>query len=145
MSKLLHEFGEGCVTFINGDHCARNVSFKNKQYNINESRSGATEKFNSGQCRFIVCTEAAGEGIDLQKQSYSLIHVDLPWNPMRLHQRVGRLNRYGQKKQVEVITLRNPETVESHIWTKLNNKIDNIMQALGAVMDEPEDLMQLVS
>ena len=94
--------------------------------------------------RFLVSTEAAGEGIDLQENCHSLIHVDLPWNPMRLHQRVGRLNRYGQTRQVEVITLRNPATVESRIWDKLNNKIQNIMLALGHAMDEPEDLMQLV-
>jgi hypothetical protein len=63
---------------------------------------------------------------------------------MRLRQRVGRLNRYGQTRQVEVITLGNPETVESRIWDKLNAKIENIMAALGRAMDEPEDLMRLV-
>ena len=65
-------------------------------------------------------------------------------NPMRLHQRVGRLNRYGQTKQVEVITLHNPHTVESRIWKKLNDKLDLISFALRQVMDEPEDLLQLV-
>ncbi|MEG4911488.1 hypothetical protein [Microcoleus sp. B7-D4] len=63
---------------------------------------------------------------------------------MRLHQRVGRLNRYGQKHPVEVITLRNPDTVETRIWDKLNEKIENIMQSLEQVMSEPEDLLQLV-
>ena len=86
-------------------------------------------------------TEAAGEGIDLQESCWALIHVDLPWNPMRLHQRVGRLNRYGQKHSVEVVTLRNPDTVEARIWDRLNEKIERIMQALSQAMDEPEDLM----
>ena len=63
---------------------------------------------------------------------------------MRLHQRVGRLNRYGQKKQVEVIVLRNPETVEGRIWEILQGKMNQIMLALGHAMDEPEDLLQLV-
>src|SRR5947207_450257 len=63
---------------------------------------------------------------------------------MRLHQRVGRLYRYGQTKQVAVFTLRNPNTVESRIWDKLNAKIEQIMLALGEVMDEPEDLLELV-
>ena len=63
---------------------------------------------------------------------------------MRLHQRVGRLNRYGQTQQVEVYTLRNPSTVESRIWDKLNTKLDSIMRSLGRAMDEPEDLLQLV-
>ena len=63
---------------------------------------------------------------------------------MRLHQRVGRLNRYGQTQRVDVLTLRNPDTVESLIWEKLNDKLDRISLALGQVMDEPEDLLQLV-
>jgi hypothetical protein len=94
--------------------------------------------------RFLISTEAGGEGIDLQDRCHSLIHVDLPWNPMRLHQRVGRLNRYGQKEPVDVITLRNPATVEARIWDLLNAKLERIMGALGGAMDEPEDLLQLV-
>lgn len=145
MSALMKKFGEDCVTFINGDHriegvvgsdgCPRTISLQ---------RTDAADLFNEGKVRFLVSTEAAGEGIDLQESCYSLIHVDLPWNPMRLHQRVGRLNRYGQKQPVEVVTLRNPATVESRIWDKLNEKINNIMRALGGAMDEPEDLLQLV-
>ena len=63
---------------------------------------------------------------------------------MRLHQRVGRLNRYGQNRRVEVFTVRNPDTVESRIWDKLNEKIEQITRALGRVMAQPEDLLQLV-
>lgn len=63
---------------------------------------------------------------------------------MRLHQRVGRVNRFGQTRQVQVVSLRNPDTVESRIWSKLEEKLGNIMRDLGAAMDEPEDLLQLV-
>lgn len=63
---------------------------------------------------------------------------------MRLHQRVGRLNRYGQTHAVEVVSLRNPDTIESRIWNILDDKIRDITLALGQVMDEPEDLFQLV-
>jgi len=68
----------------------------------------------------------------------------MPWNPMRLHQRVGRLNRYGQERQVEVWILRNPESVESRIHDKLVEKIGRITRATGAATNEPEDLMELV-
>ncbi len=145
MSALMREFDDGCVTFINGDNRADEVIDRSGRVRtIFENRESAADKFNSGVVRFLVSTEAGGEGIDLQEQCHTLIHVDLPWNPMRLHQRVGRLNRYGQSQKVEVITLRNPDTVESFIWDKLNRKIDTIMLALGQVMDEPEDLLQLV-
>jgi superfamily II DNA or RNA helicase len=145
MSKLLARFGSGCVTFINGDERADGVSDGfSAPRTLNETRERAAERFNAGQVRFLISTEAGGEGIDLQQNCHSLIHVDLPWNPMRLHQRVGRLNRYGQSRQVEVYSVRNPDTVESRIWEKLNTKIERIMRALGQVMREPEDLLQLV-
>jgi len=145
MSALLQKYGESCVTFINGDNRAEGVvDHTGVPRTINEPRSSAEDKFNRGEVRFLVSTEAAGEGVDLQEQCHTLIHVDLPWNPMRLHKRVGRLNRYGQDKQVEVVSLRNPETVESRIWDKLNEKIRNIMSAMRVVMDEPEDLYELV-
>jgi ERCC4-related helicase len=145
MSSLIARFGNQCVTFINGDERAEGIIEADGQVSTRqEKRSSAAEKFNSGEVRFLVSTEAGGEGIDLQENCYSLIHVDLPWNPMRLHQRVGRLNRYGQKHSVEVISLRNPDTVETRIWDKLNDKIENIMDSLKEVMEEPEDLLQLI-
>lgn len=145
MSALIREYGDGCVSFINGDNRADDViDSSGAAKTIYEKREHAADQFNAGKVRFLISTEAGGEGIDLQESCHSLIHVDLPWNPMRLHQRVGRLNRYGQTKQVKVINLRNPDTVESRIWDKLNMKIDNITFALKEVMDEPEDLLQLV-
>jgi ERCC4-related helicase len=145
MSALMREFGESCVTFINGDDRADEVVFQSGEIkSVGLPRSDATDQFNAGEVRFLVSTEAGGEGIDLQESCHSLVHVDLPWNPMRLHQRVGRLNRYGQKRQVEVIVLRNPATVEGRIWEILQEKMNQIMRALGNAMDEPEDLLQLV-
>jgi len=145
MSRLMGRFGRECVTFINGDERAEDVSDGiGPPQTLTESRERAAEQFNTGEVRFLVSTEAGGEGIDLQQNCHSLIHIDLPWNPMRLHQRVGRLNRYGQTRKVEVFTVRNPDTVEARIWDKLNAKIAQIMRALGRVMREPEDLLQLV-
>ena len=145
MSELLQCFGDGCVAFINGDGRADEVKGGDRDSRtIYQTREDAAELFNAGDVRFLISTEAGGEGIDLQEQCFTLVHVDLPWNPMRLHQRVGRLNRYGQRERVEVLTLRNPATVESRIWDKLNHKIENIMLAFEHVMEEPEDLLQLV-
>ncbi|MTI13159.1 DEAD/DEAH box helicase [Sansalvadorimonas verongulae] len=145
MSELHKHFGDKTVSFINGENRLENVlDASGKSMTCTMDRYTAADMFNRGKVRFIISTEAGGEGIDLQDRCHSMIHVDLPWNPMRLHQRVGRLNRYGQKHQVDVITLRNPDTVESRIWGLLNEKIENIMRAIGGAMDEPEDLMQLI-
>lgn len=145
LSELIARFGPHAVAFINGDGEARDVQVSpTSTRTVRMSRTEAAERFNNGEARFLVSTEAGGEGIDLQERCFTLVHVDLPWNPMRMHQRVGRLNRYGQTRQVEVMSLRNPDTVEDRIWQKLNVKIASIMQAFDAAMDDPEDLFQLV-
>lgn len=145
VNTLHRQYGFGSVSFINGEGRLDGIiNESGERHSWTMNRYDAASQFKEGKVRFIICTEAGGEGIDLQDNCYSMIHVDLPWNPMRLHQRVGRLNRYGQTQQVEVITLRNPETVESRIWDLLNTKIENVMRSLGAAMEEPEDLLQLI-
>lgn len=145
MSALMVRYGENCVTFINGDERLEGVLMPDgSRRDFSVSRFSAKDAFNEGRYRFIVSTEAAGEGIDLQENCHVLFHVDLPWNPMRLHQRVGRLNRYGQKQRVEVRSFRNPDTVETRIWDKLNEKLESINLAFNAVMEQKEDMFQLV-
>jgi superfamily II DNA or RNA helicase len=145
MSALIGRFGDDCVAFINGDNRADGViDSTGKPKSVVGTREDAAANFNAGKCRFLISTEAGGEGIDLQERCHTLVHVDLPWNPMRLHQRVGRLNRYGQTERVEVTILRNPDTVEALIWEKLDGKTQQIMRSLSEVMDEPEDLLELV-
>jgi superfamily II DNA or RNA helicase len=145
VSALIATFGQRSVGFINGDNQLPFVVLPDGRITkMSGNREQMCDAFNEGQTRFLVSTEAGGEGIDLQERCSALIHVDLPWNPMRLHQRVGRLNRYGQKKTVQVVSLRNPDTIEAMIWQKLEQKLNSIMLALGSAMDEPEDLMQLV-
>lgn len=113
-------------------------------HTINIDRATVEEDFNTGNKRFLVSTEASSEGIDLQKHCHVLIHIDLPWNPMRMQQRVGRIYRYGQTDDVDVVTIRNPETIESDIWTKLEVKLRNVMTAFVKVMEDPEDLLMMV-
>lgn len=145
LESLMREYGPDSVTFINGDSVLTNVTFPDgSKRDIQSDRVLAARRFNNAEVQFIIATEAAGEGIDLQKNCHVMFHVDLPWNPMRLHQRVGRLNRYGQKEKVIVHSFRNPDTVESRIWDKLNQKISQINEAFGAVMEEQEDMFMLV-
>lgn len=145
VSALMEKYGADSVGFINGDNRLEGVVLPSGELiTMNASRDDSCAAFNAGKLRFLISTEAGGEGIDLQVRCSALVHIDLPWNPMRLHQRVGRLNRYGQQNTVEVVSIRNPDTVEGMIWGKLETKLASIMQALGAAMDEPEDLLQLV-
>jgi ERCC4-related helicase len=145
INALHRQFGFGSATFINGDERLDGLEqASGAAKSISEPRERAAELFNAGKVRFLVSTEAGGEGIDLQERCAVLVHVDMPWNPMRLHQRVGRLSRYGQQRPVSVYILRNPETVEARIWGLLNEKLERIQVALSSVMEEQEDISQLV-
>lgn len=145
VDALHKRFGHGSCTFINGEGKLENLARADGSRGPRTSiRESAADDFNAGKVRFLVSTEAAGEGIDLQDRCATLIHVDMPWNPMRLHQRVGRLSRYGQTRPVQVFILRNPDTVEARIWDLLNAKLERIQAALDVAMDEREDISQLV-
>ena len=145
VNALQRQFGFGSATFINGDDRLAGVEQASGGVRtVSQPREKAAAMFNDGEVRFLVSTEAGGEGIDLQERCATLVHVDMPWNPMRLHQRVGRLSRYGQRRSVSAYILRNPDTVEARIWGLLAEKLERVQQAFSAVMEQQEDIAQLV-
>ena len=145
VNALHRHYGFGAATFINGDDRLDGVAAATGEVRtVRQPREQAADAFNAGLVRFLVSTEAGGEGIDLQERCAVLVHVDMPWNPMRLHQRVGRLSRYGQQRSVSVYILRNPDTVEARIWDLLNEKLERVQQAFSTVMEQREDISQLV-
>ena len=83
-----------------------------------------------GGARFLVCTDAAGEGINLQF-CWIMINYDVPWNPARLEQRMGRIHRYGQKHPtVVIINLVAPKTREGRVLQTLLDKLEKIRKEL---------------
>lgn len=138
VSELRKKFGADSVAFINGEGALEINGLREFS-----RREKAATDFNRGAKRFLVSTEASGEGVDLHEHCHILMHADLPWNPMRLHQRAGRLHRYGQKLPVEIYIFHNPETVESKIWDMLELKLDKITRAFQA-MEDPEDMRMAV-
>ncbi|GLI53729.1 helicase-related protein [Thermodesulfovibrio yellowstonii] len=88
------------------------------------------EKIFKNQTEVMVATEAAGEGINLQF-CHIMINYDIPWNPNRLEQRMGRIHRYGQQKDVFMFNLVAEDTREGEVFAKLFDKLEEIRQALG--------------
>ncbi len=76
-------------------------------------------------CQVLVATEAAGEGINLQF-CWFMINYDIPWNPMRLEQRMGRIHRYGQEKDCLIINFVSTNTREGRVMDKLLSRIKEI-------------------
>ncbi len=83
------------------------------------------------EAQVMVATEAAGEGINLQF-CHLMINYDIPWNPNRLEQRMGRIHRYGQNKEVFVFNLVARDTREGRVLTRLFEKLEEIRRALGS-------------
>lgn len=83
------------------------------------------------ETEILVATEAAGEGINLQFCNL-MINYDIPWNPNRLEQRMGRIHRYGQTREVFIHNLVANDTREGRVMTRLFQKIEEIKNALGS-------------
>lgn len=75
--------------------------------------------------------EAAGEGINLQFSNL-MINYNIPWNPNRLEQRMGRIHRYGQQREVYIYNLVAEDTREGRVLKRLFEKLDEIRQAMGS-------------
>jgi|GEM_PF-2454850 len=92
--------------------------------------------------KIMVATDAAGEGINLQFCRY-LINWDIPWNPNRLEQRMGRIHRYGQQHDVWVYNLVAQNTREGVVLEKVLKKLDTMREQMGAdrVYDVIDDLL----
>lgn len=90
-----------------------------------------TEGIFKNEAQVMVATEAAGEGINLQF-CHLMMNYDLPWNPNRLEQRMGRIHRYGQTKEVHIFNLVAADTREGRVMQRLFDKLDEIRQALGS-------------
>lgn len=80
--------------------------------------------------QILIATDAAGEGINLQFCKL-LINWDIPWNPNRLEQRMGRIHRYGQKSDVNVFNMVAENTREGKVLERLLGKLDLIREQLG--------------
>ena len=103
----------------------------------------AVEEF-AGQNRVLVSTEIGGEGRNLQFCN-AIINYDLPWNPQRIEQRIGRIHRVGQEREVYIFNFSAENTIESYILNVLDAKINMFELVVGEIdmilgnLDEAKD------
>lgn len=113
--------GQGVVVLRGGDHGAK---------------LAAERKFRlKGGPRVLVCTAAGREGLNLQFARI-LFNFDLPWNPMDVEQRIGRIHRYGQNHTAQVYNLVLSDTIEGRIFLMLDEKLTEIARTVGKVDDQ---------
>lgn len=107
-----------------------------------EEKNAVIENFRNGNFNVLVSSEVGAEGIDLQFARYE-INYDLPWNPMRLEQRIGRIDRIGQKSpKIFIYNMFCETTVEDRILFKLYERIEKFRDVIG---DLEEILGKVVS
>jgi hypothetical protein len=101
----------------------------------NEDEEGSKLKseklFNDPDTRILLATDAASEGLNLQRHCHIMINYELPWNPNRLEQRIGRIHRYGQKRVAQIYNLMIRGSKEAEIFKRLQDKIEIIRKQLG--------------
>jgi len=93
------------------------------------TRIHTEQQFRDGAIQVVVATEAAGEGINLQCCNI-LFNYDIPWNPNRLEQRMGRIHRYGQQKDCLIFNFVATNTIEGRVLNRLLEKLQEIRNAL---------------
>ncbi len=93
------------------------------------TRLHAEQQFRDGAIQVLVATEAAGEGINLQCCNF-LFNYDIPWNPNRLEQRMGRIHRYGQRLDCLIFNFVATNTIEGRVLQRLLDKLQEIRNAL---------------
>jgi len=137
--KLLRASREKTLVFTKYretlDHLAASLEREGIQHIVYHGGMSAAAK-DEAIARFeregqvLLCTEAAGEGRNLQFCN-TMVNYDLPWNPMRIEQRVGRIHRIGQPREVYIFNLSAEDTVEDYILWLLDAKINMFELVIG--------------
>jgi hypothetical protein len=109
---------------------------RNTTSRINGAKVAAERRFRQKDGpRVLACTAAGREGINLQFARV-LFNFDLPWNPMDVEQRIGRIHRYGQNHTAQVYNLVLSDTIEGRIFLLLDEKLTEIARTVGKVDDQ---------
>ncbi len=106
---------------------------------LRTTREEIKAQVKSGELRLLLGTDAASEGLNLQRLA-TLINLDLPWNPTRLEQRKGRIQRIGQvHDSVQIYNLRYKDSVEDRVHELLSTRLQDIYGLFGQIPDVLED------
>jgi superfamily II DNA or RNA helicase len=98
-------------------------------------RSAAERSFTTGTATVLLTTDAGGQGLNLHHRCRLVVNVELPWNPMRVEQRIGRVDRIGQRQRVHAVHLLASGTGEELILGRLAARLRRARESLGLVSD----------
>ncbi|HEX5546699.1 MAG TPA: SNF2-related protein [Ktedonobacterales bacterium] len=96
-------------------------------------RETLVQRFNSGGLQTLIATDAGAEGLNLHQRCHIVVNYDLHWNPMRIEQRIGRVHRLGQSRDVRVLNFVLHETIDDYVVRLLYQKISLFTMTVGAL------------
>lgn len=96
-------------------------------------RESLVSRFNSGRLQTLIATDAGAEGLNLHERCHIVVNYDLHWNPMRIEQRIGRVHRLGQTRDVRVLNFVLRETIDDYVVRLLYQKINLFTMTVGAL------------
>jgi SNF2 family DNA or RNA helicase len=97
------------------------------------TRDEVKRRFKEGRSEVLVCTDAAAEGLNFQFCG-ALVNYDMPWNPMRVEQRIGRIDRLGQRfSDIRIVNLHYEDTVEADVYRALRDRISIFERVVGGL------------
>ena len=126
-TRVAQEFGSGVICFSGrgGEILSTSGTWETI------SRDATKQRFREGRAEIMVCTNAAAEGLNFQFCG-ALVNYDMPWNPMRVEQRIGRIDRLGQEHpHIRIINLHYADTVEADVYQALRDRIDLFQTFVG--------------
>ena len=106
-------------------------------------RGESLRRFTSGTTGVLLATDAASEGLNLHQRCRLVINLDLPWTPLRLEQRIGRVERIGQEGRVHAVHLLAADTAEETLVTKLATRTDRAAEATEKLRERPPALTHI--
>ena len=108
----------------------------NGSQDLDERKRALTQFKNETQ--ILIATDAAGESLNMQF-CHIIFNYDLPWNPMMIEQRIGRVDRIGQKEKVQAFNMLTNNSVDSRVYQVIEEKLNNIIDQLG--IDKTSDVL----
>lgn len=131
---------EASQTYLQYYLYSKGISSVHFNGRFNKNKREWTKQLFRDKAQVLIATESGSEGINLQFCNH-VINYDLPWNPMKLEQRIGRVHRIGQEHDVHIYNLAIQNTIEDHILNLLYKKIDVFEKVVG----ELDDILSFVN
>ncbi len=148
LGRLLARAGEPAVVFTEyRDTLDAAAGFLSPRFRLGAIHGGVPvpmrqevlRQFECGDLDLLIATDTAGEGLNLHRRCRLVINLELPWNPRRLEQRVGRVDRIGQQRRVHAVHLLHRGSIEDRVWSHLEKRRIRAGQAFGD-HDAPTEL-----